>query len=192
MRIVCLSDAVRVGVGAIVGAGLLFTTSGCLATRSWVGDQLKPITGQQEQLETQMNNLHLERKLVLDSTQGPTFRTGSDALSPNAKREIDAFLGDMEGQTGSSGPAAASGRVFVVAGYTDSVGHEAYNYQLGQRRATSVAGYLVGNKGLDPMQVRVVSYGASKPVADNDTASGRRSNRRVEILVFQEKIATGS
>jgi len=192
VRIVCLSDAVRVGVGAIVGAGLLFTTSGCLATRSWVGDQLKPITGQQEQLETEMNNLHLERKLVLDSSQGPTFRTGSDALSPNAKREIDAFLGDMEGQAGSAGPAAASDRVFVIAGYTDSVGHEDYNYQLGQRRATSVAGYLVGKKGLDPMQVRVVSYGASKPVADNDTRSGRRSNRRVEILVFQEKIATGS
>jgi outer membrane protein OmpA-like peptidoglycan-associated protein len=192
VRITSLSDAVRIGIGAFGGLGLLFTTSGCLATRSWVGDQLKPITGQQEQLETQMNNLHLERKLVLDSTQGPTFKTGSDALSPNAKREIDAFLGDMEGQTGSAGPAAASERVFVVAGYTDSVGREDYNYQLGQRRATSVAGYLVGNKGLDPMQVRVVSYGASKPVADNDTASGRRSNRRVEILVFQEKIATGS
>ena len=57
----------------------------------------------------------------------------------------------------------------MVAGYTDSVGHEDYNYELGQRRATSVAGYLVGNKGLDPTQVRVVSYGASKPVANNST-----------------------
>jgi flagellar motor protein MotB len=38
----------------------------------------------------------------------------------------------------------------------------------------------------------VVSYGASKPVADNSTASGRRSNRRVEILVYQEKVVTGS
>jgi len=190
LRTTCLSNAVRIGVRAFAGAGLLFTISGCLATRSWVGDQLKPITGQQEQLQTQMNNLHLERKLVLDSSQGPTFATGSAALSSNAKREIDAFLGDMEGPTGSSGPAAASDRVFVIAGYTDSVGHEAYNYELGQKRATSVAGYLVGNKGLDPTQVRVVSYGASKPVADNSTRDGRRSNRRVEILVYQEKIAS--
>jgi outer membrane protein OmpA-like peptidoglycan-associated protein len=190
LRITCLSDAVRIGIRAFAGAGLLFTISGCLATRSWVGDQLKPITGQQEQLETQMNNLHLERKLVLDSSQGPTFATGSAALSPNAKREIDAFLGDMEGPTGSSGPAAASDRVFVIAGYTDSVGHESYNYELGQKRATSVAGYLVGRKGLDPTQVRVVSYGASKPVDDNSSSSGRRKNRRVEILVYQEKIAS--
>ena len=190
LRITCLSDAVRIGVGAFAGAGLLLTVSGCLATRSWVGEQLKPITGQQQQLETQMNNLHLERKLVLDSSQGPTFATGSAALSGNAKREIDAFLGDVEGPTGSSGPAAASDRVFVVAGYTDSVGHEAYNYELGQKRATSVAGYLVGQKGLDPTQVRVVSYGASKPVDDNSSPSGRRKNRRVEILVYQEKIAS--
>jgi outer membrane protein OmpA-like peptidoglycan-associated protein len=40
------------------------------------------------------------------------------------------------------------------------------------------------------MQVRVVSYGASKPVADNSSRNGRRMNRRVEILVFQEKIAS--
>jgi outer membrane protein OmpA-like peptidoglycan-associated protein len=135
-----------------------------------------------------MNNLHLERRLVLDSSQGPTFATGSAALSGNAKREIDQFVGDLEGPTGTA--SAGSERVFVVAGYTDSVGHEDYNYELGQRRATSVAGYLVGKKGLDPTQVRVVSYGASKAVADNSTPSGRRSNRRVEILVYQEKIAS--
>ena len=192
MRIVRLSDAVRLGFGAFAGVGLLFTVSGCLATRSWVGDQLRPITGQQQQLEAQMNNLHLERKLVLDSSGGPTFATGSAALSPNAKREIDAFLGDMEGPTGTGSAQAASQRVFVVAGYTDSVGKEDYNYELGQRRATSVAGYLVGDKGLDPTQVRVVSYGASKPVDNNSTSSGRRKNRRVEILVYQERIATGS
>ena len=124
----------------------------------------------------------------MDSSTGPTFAFGSAALSGNAKREIDQFFGDLEGSTGSG--SAAAERVFVVPGYTDSVGHEDYNYDLGQKRATSVAGYLVSNKGLDPTQVRVVSYGASKPVADNSTPSGRRRNRRVEILVYQEKIAS--
>jgi outer membrane protein OmpA-like peptidoglycan-associated protein len=190
MPIARLSDAVRVGVGAFAGVGLLLTASGCLATRSWVNDQLRPITGQQQQMETQLNNLHLERKLVLDSTNGPTFKSGSAALSGNAKREIDQFVGDMQGPTGVA--SAQTERVFVVAGYTDSTGHEDYNYELGQRRATSVAGYLVGTKGLDPTQVRVISYGASKPVDNNGTRNGRQKNRRVEILVFQEKIATGS
>ena len=191
VRITCLSDAVRVGIGAFGGAVLLLTATGCLATRNWVGEQLQPIKGQQEQLETQVNNLHLERKLVLDSTNGPTFKTGSAALSGNAKREIDAFVGDLQGPAASaSAGSAESQRVFVVAGYTDSVGHEEYNYELGQQRANNVAGYLVGDKGLDPMQVRVVSYGASKPIDNNSTRSGRSKNRRVEILVYQEKIAS--
>jgi len=191
VRIECLLDAVRVALGAFAGAGLLLTASGCLATRAWVDDQLRPITSQQERFEIQLNSLHLERRLVLDSSTGPTFAFGSAALTQNAKREIDQFLADLEGSTGSAS-RAASERVFVVAGYTDSVGQEDYNYELGQRRATSVVGYLVGKKGLDPTQVRMVSYGASKPVADNSTPTGRRKNRRVEILVFQEKIATGS
>src|SRR6202162_6389396 len=171
MRIACLSDAFRIGVGAFAGAGLLLTASGCLATRAWVNDQLRPITGQQERFQTQLNNLHLERRLVLDSSTGPTFAFGSAALSGNAKREIDQFFGDLEGSTGSTSAAASSERVFVVAGYTDRVGHEDYNYELGQRRATSVAGYLMGKKGLDPTQVRVVSYGASTTVANNSTSS---------------------
>jgi hypothetical protein len=111
VRIACLTDAVRIGVRAFAGAGLLLTASGCLATRPWVEDQLRPITGQQERFETQLSNLHLERRLVLDSSTGPTFAFGSAALSGNAKREIDQFFGDLEGSTGSG--SAAAERVFA-------------------------------------------------------------------------------
>src|SRR5580700_8794225 len=101
-----LSDAI-LGVARIFAvAGLLITASGCLATRAWVDDQLRPITGQQERFETQLNNLHLERRLVLDSSTGPTFAFGSAALSGNAKREIDQFFGDLEGSTDSGSVAS--------------------------------------------------------------------------------------
>jgi outer membrane protein OmpA-like peptidoglycan-associated protein len=203
MKIYCSSDAVRTIVWTFAGAVLLFTASGCIATRGWVTDQLNPINGQLSQQQTRLNetdakadralaglqNLHLERQLVLDSTHGPTFAFGSSGLSKNAKHEIDGFFQDLEGSANSG---SASGRVFVVAGYTDSVGSEGYNYELGQHRAARVAGYLVSKEGVDPMQLRVISYGASKPVADNSTLRGRRSNRRVEILVYREKIAPGS
>lgn len=176
------------------GVILLLTTSGCIATRSWVQDQLNPIKGQLNDTNAKadsalagLQNLQLERRLVLDSRHGPTFAFGSAALTENAKSEIDGFLQDLEGSTGS-----ASGRLFVVAGHTDRVGTEEYNYELGQRRADGVAGFLVSKEGVDPTQVRVVSYGASKPVADNSTLRGRRTNRRVEILVYQEKIATAN
>jgi outer membrane protein OmpA-like peptidoglycan-associated protein len=177
------------------GMGLLFTANGCIATRSWVQGQLNPITGRlndtdakADQALTGLQNLHLEKRLVLDSSK-PNFAFGSAALSENAKSEINGFFDDLEGPTNS---ASASGRLFVIAGYTDSVGAEDYNYELGQQRAEKVAGYLVGKEGVDPTQIRVVSYGANKPIADNSTSRGRRSNRRVEILVYQEKIVAGS
>ena len=163
-------------------------TTGCLATRNWVNDRLRPSRASKQQLETQVNNLHLERKLVLDSSTGPTFASGSASLSPNAKREIDAFLEDMDGPAASE-PAAAGYRVFVIAGYTDSVGHEAYNYES-DSGALPVSPDTGRPKGPRPDEVRVVSYGADKPVDDNSSPSGRRKNRRVEILVYQEKIAS--
>ncbi len=178
------------------GALLLSTASGCLATRSWVQDQMNPMQAQLNNTDAKadkalagLQNLHLEKKLVLDSTNGPTFATGSAVLTANGKREINGFIEDLEGPAPANA-AASSGRIFVVAGYTDNVGGESYNYQLGQRRAEGVAGYLVGKEGVDPTQIRAVSYGESRPVADNSTARGRRTNRRVEILVYQEKITT--
>jgi outer membrane protein OmpA-like peptidoglycan-associated protein len=198
-----LRESVWLGIWIFAGAVLLFTVNGCIATHSWVEDQITPIKGQLGQQETRLNNtdakadralaglqnLRLERRLVLDSSHGPTFAFGSAALTANAKREIDGFFEDLVGSTDSK---SASGLLFVVAGHTDSVGADYYNYELGQRRASRVAGYLIAKEGVDPMQVRVVSYGASKPIAKNATSRGRRSNRRVEILVYQEKITAGS
>jgi outer membrane protein OmpA-like peptidoglycan-associated protein len=185
-----------VGARLFATAALLFTISGCLATRNWVQEQLNPIdsrltetNNKADQALNGLQNLHLERKLVLNSQNGPTFAFGSSALTPNAKREVDGFFEDLEQPANAQ---TASGRVFVVAGYTDNVGTEDYNYELGQRRAEGVAGYLVSKEGVDPTQLRVVSYGAGKPIADNSSSSGRRANRRVEILVYQEKIAAGS
>jgi len=191
-----LWDATRAVAWILAGGLVLFTANGCIATRSWVEDQLNPVKGRLNETDAKadralagLQNLHLEHRLVLDSRNGPTFAFGSAALTENAKHEIDGFFEDL---AGSAHSGSVPGRLFVVAGHTDSVGGEGYNYQLGQLRAERVAGYLVGNEGIDPTQVRVVSYGASKPIADNSTSRGRQTNRRVEILVYQEKITTGS
>lgn len=194
-----LSNIVRIAASIFAVALSLSTVSGCLATRNWVNDQLNPVKSQLSDTNAKadralagLQNLHLERQLVLNSSHGPTFAFGSAALTRNGKRQIDGFIGDLDGSANSSNSGPASDRLFVIAGHTDNVGAGSYNYELGLRRANSVAGYLVSKEGIDPLQVRVVSYGASKPIADNNTTQGRRSNRRVEILVYQQKIATGS
>ena len=67
-----------------------------------------------------------------------------------------------------------------IEGHTDSVGSDAYNQGLGQRRADTVKGYFV-SKGMRSGRLSTRSFGESKPVTTNDTDDGRRVNRRVEL-----------
>jgi len=70
----------------------------------------------------------------------------------------------------------------LIAGYTDSVGEEAYNQKLSERRAQAVRQYLVDNFGIDPNRLVARGRGESNPVADNSSEAGRAENRRVEIV----------
>ena len=71
----------------------------------------------------------------------------------------------------------------VVEGHTDSVGSDAYNQGLSERRASAVREVLVNQYGVESGRVQAVGYGESRPVADNATADGRAINRRVEAEV---------
>ncbi|KRW61988.1 hypothetical protein AO726_00740 [Pseudomonas sp. TTU2014-080ASC] len=71
----------------------------------------------------------------------------------------------------------------VVEGHTDSVGSDAYNQNLSERRASAVRDVLVNEYGVPSDRVSAVGYGESRPVADNATAEGRAVNRRVEAEV---------
>jgi outer membrane protein OmpA-like peptidoglycan-associated protein len=71
----------------------------------------------------------------------------------------------------------------VVEGHTDSVGTDAYNQGLSERRANAVRDVLVNQYGVSGSRVNAVGYGESRPVADNSTAEGRAINRRVEAEV---------
>ncbi|MGH7897651.1 MAG: OmpA family protein [Candidatus Binatia bacterium] len=171
----------------LVGGILLFGTTGCIATRSWVREQINPLEGRINEVDTKVANLRLERRFVLDMKQGATFGSGSAGLTKRARNEIDRFFKELE-ETNGSGEAAV-GRVFVVAGHTDSAGGSDANYELAQRRAERIAGYLVSEKSVEPFQVHAVSYGESKPLATNRSSAGRQKNRRIEILVYQEKVS---
>ncbi|MCK9798884.1 porin [Pseudomonas chlororaphis] len=71
----------------------------------------------------------------------------------------------------------------VVEGHTDSVGPDAYNQKLSERRASAVKQVLVNQYGVGANRVQSVGYGESRPVADNATEAGRAVNRRVEASV---------
>ena len=73
--------------------------------------------------------------------------------------------------------------VIIAVGNTDSVGTDAYNMALGQRRAQAVKNYLT-TKGVPATMIYTESKGKSNPVASNATAEGRAKNRRVDIEVI--------
>ena len=67
-----------------------------------------------------------------------------------------------------------------IDGYTDSIGSEAYNMRLSERRAESVKRYLVA-QGVTADRIQTRGLGPTNPVADNATEIGRAHNRRVEV-----------
>lgn len=72
--------------------------------------------------------------------------------------------------------------VVHVVGHTDSIGSESYNLQLSQRRADSVADYMIGH-GVPGNRVRTEGRGENEPRDTNATEAGRQLNRRVEIYL---------
>ena len=73
--------------------------------------------------------------------------------------------------------------IVEVSGHTDSIGSDAANQTLSERRANAVSSYLIG-QGVVRERFEIVGMGERYPVASNDTDSGRAMNRRVEIRLL--------
>ena len=74
-----------------------------------------------------------------------------------------------------------------VEGHTDSTGAATYNQKLSQQRADSVMDFL-GRQGIATQRMKSVGYGMDRPVADNNSAEGRKKNRRVEIVIAEGEV----
>ncbi|MDD5391493.1 MAG: OmpA family protein [Thiothrix sp.] len=109
------------------------------------------------------------QKLVLNADANFDFDKAT--LKPAGKANLDQFMAGMGGAKVSA---------ITVVGHTDSVGTDAYNQGLSERRASSVAGYL-SSKGVPAAAIQASGKGESQPVADNGTKAGRAANRRVEV-----------
>jgi outer membrane protein OmpA-like peptidoglycan-associated protein len=149
--------------------------------------RLGQVDAKAEKALSNLANLRLHRKVVLTLKEGANFSLNSASVTEQTRKEIDGFLSDLKGDLKETDSA-----VFLVAGHTDSSGSDDYNYELGAKRASTVARYLITKKGIDPTRVVTVSYGEVNPLEENKTRQGRQKNRRVEILVYKEDITTAS
>jgi len=72
----------------------------------------------------------------------------------------------------------------IVEGHTDAKGSDAYNLDLSEQRAESVRGFLLADGVLEASESEIRGYGESRPIASNDTESGRQGNRRVDLIII--------
>ena len=99
------------------------------------------------------------------------FDFDKSVLRPDGRKSIDDALAKMGG---------VDLEMVIATGHTDSVGSDAYNQRLSERRAAAVKDYLV-SKGIAASKITTIGKGESQPVATNKTAEGRQKNRRVDI-----------
>ncbi len=107
------------------------------------------------------------------ATQGIYFDTGSDRVRPESTptlKEIAAMLTEH------------AELKLRIDGHTDNVGAAAANQSLSDRRAAAVRQTLIDSFGVDGARLTSKGWGATKPVAGNDTPEGRQNNRRVELV----------
>lgn len=101
------------------------------------------------------------------------FAFNKSDLTPAGQSQLDSLMDKLQ---------SADVVSIKVIGYTDNVGSQTYNQALSERRASSVAAYLL-NRGLAPDKLTSEGKGESQPVADNETEEGRAKNRRVELRI---------
>jgi OOP family OmpA-OmpF porin len=99
------------------------------------------------------------------------FDFDKSVLRPDGRKSIDDAMAKMGG---------VDLEMVIATGHTDSIGTDAYNQKLSERRAAAVKDYLV-SKGIPASKITTIGKGESQPVATNKTAEGRQKNRRVDI-----------
>lgn len=182
------------------------------ATTRETEEQREQLSDQRTQVRLDARTAETERSQAAANrmaSENATARALSDAEATELQRQIDKLkaesterglvltLGDLLFETGSAelqaGNTSNLGRLVtfleqypernaVIEGHTDNVGSVDANQKLSERRAESVRSFLV-DKGISSQRLTTKGLGQEQPLASNDSADGRRSNRRVEIII---------
>lgn len=133
------------------------------------------------QLLTQLNTILQTRdsaRGLIVNMSGVLFETGQSNLRPAAREKLAKISGIVE---------AHPGLKLEVEGHTDTVGRDSSNQTLSEKRAEAARAYLI-SQGVSPNAIVSRGFGSTHPIGSNDTAEGRQSNRRVELVVSGDAI----
>ena len=155
-------------LGAIIGAAV-GGTAGVL-----IGNEMDKRAAE---IRADLKGARIERigegiKITFDS--GLLFDWDKSDLRAQAKTNIESLAKILNKYPDTD---------ILIEGDTDNSGSEDYNLKLSERRAQSVANYLMG-LSVPSSRISMVGLGEMNPIASNDTDYGRQQNRRVEVAIF--------
>ena len=134
--------------------------------------------GDRRELEENLNN---ENNITVETVpEGLVLRLGeilfdtdSFTLKNESKETIDNIIEAIK--------KTYPDREIIVQGHTDNTGSAEYNKTLSERRAKTVADYILPSLNHDKLSYS--GFGDKEPIASNDTTEGRSKNRRVDIII---------
>jgi outer membrane protein OmpA-like peptidoglycan-associated protein len=168
-------------VGGAIGAAAGNTAAGAIIGAA-VGGAAGAIIGnymdkQAAEMERDLEGAKIERigegiKITFDS--GLLFEVDKYDLTSNAQTNLTDLARILNKYEDTN---------VLIEGHTDSSGSDDYNMRLSERRAQAVSHYLA-SQSVASGRFSLMGYGETQPIASNDTAEGRRLNRRVELAIM--------
>jgi outer membrane protein OmpA-like peptidoglycan-associated protein len=176
-----IGAATGAAVGGVVGKAAGSTSKGVIIG-AVIGGAAGAVIGRQmdqkaEEMEAELENARIERVgegILVTFDSGLLFDFDSSQLRAASRENLTELSGTLQEMADTE---------VLIAGHTDSVGSDDYNYSLSERRAQSAADFLM-TRGVAGSRINIVGLGETEPVDTNDTAAGRQANRRVEVAIY--------
>jgi outer membrane protein OmpA-like peptidoglycan-associated protein len=163
------SDSREGRTNALIGAGI--GALGGAAVGNYMDRQQAALRA--ELANSGVNVVRQGDNLILQMPSDVTFATAQYDIQPQFYPVLDDVARVLNQYPQST---------IDVVGHADAQGEDAYNQTLSENRASSVAGYLIGQRVLRD-RLYVAGMGEREPIASNATAEGRAQNRRVEVII---------
>ena len=156
------------GLGAVLGALVGGVAGGLIGHK--MDKQAEEIKAIKSAKVEKVNN---GEGLRVTFDAGILFETNSSTLNSQSQDALSKFAQTLQNNSETN---------VAISGHTDTTGSDAINQPLSEKRAESVANFLI-SKGVTRSRMTTVGNGSNQPVADNNTKRGRAKNRRVEIVI---------
>lgn len=167
-----LGGAIGGKTGRIIGAAAGGVGGAVVGYK--MDQQIKELKEETEGSGVDVTEVDDGQAILVNLPDGVTFDVGSATLKPGFRDTLDGVADSLVKYPNS---------LVDVYGHTDSTGSDAFNQTLSERRAQTVANYLM-SRGVAQARLRWQGFGETLPIASNDTELGRARNRRVEIKII--------